>query len=187
MVLIIPNVYLVSIKGTSGGQNVINVVGVLAGFSSAAAVAAAVNTAWKVTGGPLSKLPSTYSFQEVKAMELTTATGQIAVLPTSGTGAVVGALATNGSCALVTYGSGTRSKSQRGRMYVGPLREGDIDADGRTLSAPAAWATAFTAFRTSIQGSGMEWGVISRKLSTFTGITTVGCQNIIATQRRRIR
>lgn len=187
MPLIIPNVYLVSVKGSSGGQDVVNVFGIRADFSSSSQVAAAVKTAWTAAGGPLSKLPSVYTFVEVKAMELTTETGQIAVAPGTGTGALTGGLATNAACALVTFGAGTRSKSQRGRTYFGPLREVDINADGRTLVSTAAWVSTFNIFRDSIAAAGMEWGVISRKLQSFTGITTVGTQPVIATQRRRIR
>lgn len=187
MPLIIPNVYLVSVKGLSGGQDIVNVFGIKAGFSSASQVAAAVKAAWIATNGPLSKLPALYSFVEVKAMELTTATGQIAIVAGSGTGGLTGALATNAACALVTFGAGTRSKSQRGRTYFGPIREVDINSDGRTLASPTAFSSPFDVFRNSIAGAGMEWGVISRKLSTFTGITAVAAQPVIATQRRRIR
>lgn len=187
MVLIIPDTYLVSIKGSSGGQDVINVIGVRGTGNTAISVASAVEGAWRVANGPLSKLPTTYSFKEVKAMSLASASGDIYTVTGTGNGGVSGALATNGSCALLNYGSGTRSKSERGRMYVGPLREGDIDVDGRTLSNPAGWTAAFQAFRTSLELNNRKWVVISRKNASTADVISIATQSIIATQRRRIR
>lgn len=187
MVLIVPDCFLVSMKGVSGGQDVVNVIGVRAPGNTALSVCTAALNAWKTAGGPLSKLPTQYSMVEVKAMSLASAEGEVATLGDASPGLLVGPLATNGSCALVTYGAGTRSKSQRGRMYFGPLREADINTDGRTLGSTAAWTSAFTAFRTALQGPNIEWVVISRKNSTYTPIVQIATQNVIGTQRRRIR
>ena len=187
MVLIIPNSYIVSIKGQSGGQDVVNVIGIEKQFTTAADVAAKVGAAWKVANGPLAKMAQQYLFVEVKAMDVSTANGGVASSPQTGVGGVIGNLATNGACALVTYGAGTRSKSQRGRLYFGPLQENMINSDGRTLAAPQGFTDGFVAFQNKLVADGLTWVVLSRKLSTATTIAQIGTQSIIATQRRRIR
>jgi len=185
--LIIPDCFQVSIKGQSGGQDIVNVIGVYGPGNTAISVATAVLGAWKTTGGPLSKLPQTYVMQEVKCMDISSATGDVYTVTDSTAGNLAGALATNAAAALITYGSGSRAKSQRGRMYLGPLREGDISNDGRSLASPASWTTAMQAFKTALEVNNRKWAVLSRKNSTHTEIVSINTQSIIATQRRRIR
>lgn len=188
MVLIIPDCFQVSIKGTSGGQDVVNVIGVYGPNDNAISIATSVRTAWKVASGPLAKLPGTYAMVEVRAMDLSSASGDVYVVPDSTPGTLSGALATNGACALITYGAGTRAKSEKGRMYFGPLREVEINTDGRTLATPQGFTDALQAFRTSLEASnGRKMVVLSRKNSTYTEIASMATQTIIATQRRRIR
>lgn len=187
MVLIIPNTYLVSIKGSSGGQDVVNVIGVEGTGNTAISVATAVLGAWKTAGGPLSKLTTAYTMLEVKAMDLSSASGDVYTVTDSTAGTLSPPLATNAACALITYGSGTRAKSERGRMYFGPLRESDVNTDGRTLANAAGFTTAFGAFKTALEINNRKWVVISRKNSSTTDIVSVTTQSVIATQRRRIR
>lgn len=187
MVLIIPDTYIVAIKGTSGGQDVVNVVGIRGTGNTAISVATAVLGAWKVASGPMSKLPDAYRLVEVRAMDISSASGQVYSVPDNTQGTLSGALATNGSCALITYGSGSRAKSEKGRMYFGPLREVEINADGRTLVTPAGWTTAMQNFKTAVEINNRKWVVISRKNSTATDISSMTTQTVIATQRRRIR
>lgn len=187
MVLVIPDTYLVSIKGSSGGQDVVNVIGVRGTGNTAISVATAVEGAWKVANGPMSRLPSQYALKEVKAMYIGSTSGDVYTVSSTGAGALTGGLATNGSCALVTFGAGTRAKSQRGRMYFGPLREGDIDTDGRTCTSAANITTAMGVFKTALEINNRKWVVVSRKYATTTDVITVSTQAVIATQRRRIR
>ena len=187
MVLIIPGCFSVAIKGTSGGQDVVNVIGIRSPGNTPLSVATAVLSAWKTAGGPLSKLPSLYTLQEIRAMDLSSASGGVFSLPDNTAGGTSGPLSTNGSCALVTYGAGTRAKSERGRMYFGPLTENGVAVDGRSIVGATAFTAAFTAFRTAVNGANMEWVILSRKNSTATAISSITTQAIIATQRRRIR
>jgi len=187
MVLVIPNTYLVSIKGMSGGQEIVNVIGVRGAGNTAISVATAVLGAWKTTGGPLSKLPTAYQMVEVKAMSLDSANGDVYVVSDSTLGTGSGNLATNAACALVTYGAGTRAKSTKGRMYFGPLTETQVNADGRTLATPSVITTAFQAFKTALEINQREWCIVSRKNASTAPITLIQTQGTIATQRRRIR
>ena len=188
MVLIMSDHFLVAIKGESGGQDVVNVIGVKGPSDTAISVATSVLGAWKTAGGPMSKLPNTYSLVEVRAMDLSSASGDVYAVADSTAGTLSGALATNGSCALITYGSGTRAKAEKGRMYFGPLREIEINTDGRTLANAGQFTTALQAFRTALEASlNRKWVVISRKNATSVEIASMTTQGIIATQRRRIR
>ena len=185
--LVIPDCYLVSIKGTSGGQPVNNVIGVRAPGNTAISVATAVKGAWKVANGPMSKLPTAYTFSEVTAMYIGSVDGDVYTTSDGTAGTVAQQLSTNGACALITFGNGTRNKSARGRMYFGPMVEGNINTDGRTLANPQQYTDAITAFRTALEVNNRKWVILSRKYSTATDITSIATQSIIATQRRRVR
>ena len=189
MVLIVPNCYLVAIKMSSGGQDVVNVIGVQASSSTAQAVAQTVKDGWVLSGGPMNKHATTTTGVGVTAMDISSANGAIAVVPFTNAGTEAGALATNGSCALVSYGGGTRSRSSRGRLYHGPLREGQIESNGRHLTATALVNinNGYVVFKNHLNAAGMFWTVISRKLQTANNIGAPSTQLLIATQRRRIR
>lgn len=189
MVLIVPNTYLVSINAESGGQAVTNVIGIRKEFSDSSEVANAVLTAWNVTNGPRSQWQNTTAMRDVTAMFLGQADGEVDIVPSSLIGGLTQQKSTNAACALVTFGSGSRSRSTKGRMYFGPLGESMIDADGRTVAAVyrTSITTAFTNFKSNLDAAGFEWVVISRKLQSAVGINTIATQSIIATQRRRIR
>lgn len=189
--LIIPNVYRVGIYGLSGGQPVVNVVGVRGSAAGqAAGAAAAVKAAWKVASGPMSRKSSFYTFDHVSAMDLSSADGAI-VESSDGTNGLLAsaALATNAASALVKWNGGTRSGSSRGRMYYGPLTETDINADGRTLTSTANTqiSTAMDNFRNSLSGAGFPLCVISPTNASSTLVTSHSVESVIASQRRRIR
>jgi hypothetical protein len=189
--LVIPNVYRVAITAASGGQDVVNVIGVRGTApGQEAAAAAAVKSAWETSATGLGKLHMTaYVVATYSAMDLSTTNGGISVLTSTMAGTTGGSLATNGACALLKWNGGTRSRTTRGRMYWGPLGEGQIDADGRTLAAltKTALQTACNAFISSLSGASFPLVVVSRKSSTSTLVSTASVETVIATQRRRIR
>lgn len=192
MALVIANTYRVAIEMLAGGRVITNVVGLTGGSAGQeAAAAAAALAAWKVATGPLSTMSSLVTMQAVTAIDLSSATGGISVLSDSTAGGVTSGntLSTRASSALITWNGSTRSKSARGRLYFGPLRESQIQADGATLEAGAVTAlgTAFTAFRNSLSTAGFPLCVISQKNASTTAVTSQAVQTTIATQRRRIR
>lgn len=189
MVLVVPDTYLVSINATSGGQNITNVVGIRKAFSGADLVAAAVETAWIQTGGPIKLMNNGYQMKDVSAMFLGQADGEVVTKVSTAVGASTGTKSTNAACALVSYGGGSRSRTSKGRLYFGPIGESDINTDGRTLAASSitAMTAAFNAFKNSLTTGGFEWVVVSRKLQTAATIQAISVQAVIATQRRRIR
>lgn len=187
--LIIPDCFQVAILASSSGQVVCNVVGVQNASGTAAGAAAAVQTAWKIASGPLANVSLTYQLSSFRAVDIGDPNGDIAVISDSTAGSATGSLSTNAACALVKWNGGNRSRSSRGRLYFGPLTEGQINTDGRTVSGgfQTSLAGAFTNFRTSLAGSGYPLVVLSRSLSQSFAITQHAVESVIATQRRRIR
>lgn len=187
--LIIPDCFQVAILATSGGQVVANVIGLQNAGGTAQAAAAAVQTAWKIGAGPLTLLTTQYALTGFRAVDIGDPNGDIAVITDTTLGGVTAGHATNAASALVKWNGGSRSRSSRGRLYFGPLNEGNINPDGRTLvSGYITQAnTAFTNFRNSLSASGYPLVVLSRVLSQAFPITQHAVESVIATQRRRIR
>jgi len=187
--LIIPGAYMVSINAESGGQAVSNVIGVRGVSGAAEGIAAAVETAWMKATGPIKYHPSQYLMRSVRVTDLSSATGEVVERSVAGPGLAVGGLATNASCAVISYTNGSRSRSGRGRLYHGPLLESQMDTDGRHLTEVnrIALEGAYLDFKATLQAASFGWVVISRKLATFTDVGTPKCQSLSGTQRRRLR
>lgn len=189
--LIIPNCFQVTIQMVAGGHVIDNVVGVQNAGGTAAGAGAAVQTAWKAAGGPLSKLSSLVALTGFRSVDISSSNGAISQISDTTAGSVVSSnsLATRGACALIQWNGGTRSRSSRGRLYLGPIMEANIDVDGATLVTGGATSLngAITVFRTSLSGAGYPLVVLSRKLSQAFAVSSNACENTIATQRRRIR
>lgn len=192
MVLVIPNIYRVAIKMVAGGKNVTNVLG-LRGSTSGQQVAAAnaALAAWKVATGPMTALSSLVAMVDVTAVDLSSSAGGIAVVVDATAGSVgsTNSLSTRAAAALIGWNAGTRSRSARGRLYLGPLMEQDIQADGASLQPAAVtkFNTAMTAMRNSLSTAGFPLVVISSKNASTVDVTSHATQTTIATQRRRLR
>lgn len=192
VVLVIPNTYRVAIRMTAGGKDITNVIGLRGSASGQqAAAAAAALAAWKVATGPLTALSSLVTMADVTAVDLSSAAGGIAIVPDSTNGGVssTNSLSTRAAAALIGWNSGTRSRSARGRMYLGPIMETDIQGDGATLQTTSVtkFNTAMTAMRNSLSTAGFPLVVISAKNASTTDVTSHATQTTIATQRRRLR
>jgi hypothetical protein len=188
--LVIANVYRVSIQATSGTRPVDNVIGVR-GTSAGQELAAAnaVKAAWEATGGPCKTRTTQYVMKQYYSTDLSSALGGIATVTSSTAGAIATPISTNAACALVKLNGSNRSRSTRGRLYYGPLTEGELNSDGQTIGGTTVTSitTAFNAFKTSLSSAGFTWCVISQVLSSATNVTAIAVEGTIATQRRRIR
>lgn len=188
--LVIPGAVQVSIKMECSGQEVFNVIGVNGNFGeNLTSVLTDVKTAWEAVGGPLRIKPSALRVVSYKAVALEP-DGAIAEIGSTATGGLTtGTIATMASSALIILGGGTRNRSARGRLYHGPLHEGDINPDGRQLNTTfiTAATAAYTQFRNQLNTSGNQWTVLSRKTSTAAPVESLSVAAIIATQRRRQR
>lgn len=188
--LVIPNCFQVSIQMSAGSHAVENVIGVENASGTSAAAAAAVKAAWEVASGPLANMSNLISMVNYHAVDIGSTGGTITDLASSATGGLSTAtLSTRAACALIKWNGSNRSRSTRGRLYFGPIREADIDPDGATVSSAirTTFSTAFTNFRTSLSSAGYPLVVLSRKTSTATVVTQHAVETLVATQRRRIR
>lgn len=188
--LVVPQTVQVAIEMVASGQPVYNVLGFSNAFGSTPAyILNLVKTEWERANGPLKQHTTQTTMVGYHFTDLSSATGAVAFLGSAATGAIVDNLSTMASSSLVKLSTGTRSRSQQGRLYHGPLGESQIQADGRTL-APAHLAlmnTAYETFRVNMAAGNAAWAIISRKNKTSTGVQTASTSGIIATQRRRLR
>lgn len=189
--LIIPNAFQVSIQAEASGQPVVNVLGVTSASGTAAGAAAAVKAAWEGAGRPLGALTPLLAVRNYRAVDLSSPFGDIADLASTATGgsAIAGNLATMAASALVQWNGASRSRSTRGRMYLGPLLEGQVNADGRTLATATVTGmnTAIANLISSLASAGYPLAVLSRKNSQAYPVVGGAVSPIIATQRRRLR
>lgn len=188
--LVIPQCFQVSIQMLHSTRPVDNVIGIKpVGLKTASEVGQAVKTAWEALGGPLKLHPSNTVMTGYKTVDLGSTTGAVETLSSAATGAVSGTIGVLSGAALVNYGTGTRSRSARGRMYHGPLAVSQIGSDGRSLvpTAQAAILAAYQQFDAALNAAGMEWVVLSRKYSIDHPIVSISVSPLIATQRRRMR
>jgi len=189
--IVVPNAYSATVYATVGGHPILNTFHCTgAGGGHEVAVATALQTAWKIATGPITCFDNKYNLVQFEAIDLTSTSGGIwrIVDTTQGTRSVA-EIAGRQTSALISFNGQTRNRSQRGRCYLGPLYESDLNSDGASLSATclSRVAAAMTAFRTSMNSSGYPVVVLSRKLLTTYPITLQTLQPIQATQRRRLR
>jgi hypothetical protein len=193
MTLVVPDTFQVAIEMTQSGQTVFNVIGVrmsiTSGLDSPATNLGKVKTAWEQSNGPLAKHTTGCTMVGYHYTDLRSTTGATAFLGSSTTGGTSAEVSTMAACAVVKLSANTRSRSEHGRVFHGPLGEAHINSDGRTIESGflTGLAAAYNLFRTNLTTNDLGWAVISRKLSTSKDIQTVGVGSIIGTQRRRIR
>jgi len=188
--LIIPNCFQVTMQAQVAGHVVENVIGLLNGGGSSSGAAAAVKTAWEQSGGPLELLRTDVAMVNYHAVDIGSSTGGITDLASTTAGSSTsGALSTRASCALVKWNGSSRSRSTRGRMYIGPLTDNNLQSDGGTLNATFAsdLSDAVQAFRDSLTFLGYPLQVLSRTLNEATPVSAHAIEAVCATQRRRLR
>lgn len=188
--LIVPGAALVSIKGVCSGQEIMNVIGIQNTTGAAGlTVLTAIKAAWEKAAGPLSFRPTAFTMTSYDYVDLSTVNGQTATLGSTKAGGEASAISTVASAGLIQLQSATRNRTKRGRLYHGPLTEGQINADGRTLATAALnnFTAAYNQFRIDMETASSAWVVISRKTSTYSPIASIGVSGIVATQRRRLR
>lgn len=189
--LVVPGAAQVGIEMTCSGQPVWNVIGLNIGATTQppSVILAVVKTAWEKAAGPLKQRPTGVSMVGYHYTDLRTTTGAVGFLGSTTVGGNGTQLSTMASAALVKLSTGTRSRSQQGRLYHGPLAETHINTDGRTLDATYSGLlqTAYTTFLNDMNTGGYPWAIISRKLLQFNDVDTASPASVIATQRRRLR
>jgi hypothetical protein len=188
--LVVPEVGRVAIMGRAGTQQVVNVIGVrLPAGRTISQALASVKAAWEATPGPCSQLSAQYKVEAYVGTDLSSLQGEVAQLTSTKVGVVTGDAATAGACFLIKAKGNTRSRSGNGRMYLGPISETAVSADGRTITSGfmSGVAADMEGFRSKLATDGNAWCVISQVLATATTVTAINVDPLVATQRRRIR
>jgi hypothetical protein len=90
-------------------------------------------------------------------------------------------------CAVASYRGVFVGRRYRGRKYLGPLASASVQSNGRLLVTGArdAILAALVALGTD-DTAGIEFGVWSRKFTSFTPATVFTCDPVIGIQRRRM-
>jgi len=177
---------------THSGQKIMNIIGLRVDLNSGTRTPAVtlgyVRDAWEINNGPMKKHLNNTAMVGYHYTDLRFADGATAFLGSGTAGTTFNDPATLGACAVVKLSGGTRARSEHGRIFHGPLGEGEVNTDGRTIasSTVTSLAAAYELFRTTLLTNGYGLAVISRKNSTSKDVNNVGVNSIVGTQRRRI-
>lgn len=189
--IVIANTYRVTMRAVFGGQaieNVYHFTGSAPGQEQACATQ--FQAAFKNVAGPIRLWDNKFTLVEFEAVDLSSINGGIWVINDTTAGTRTAAECSGRQvCALITYNGQTRNRSSRGRLYHGPLYEGDIATDGATLNTTPQGliSTSYSNLRNLMISNGFQPCVLSRVLVQTFAITQARVENTIATQRRRLR
>ncbi len=189
--LVIPAAIKVEILGTIAGRECANVLGALnsggAGATTAILLelANAVEASWKTGFLPL--ISDAYSYREVRCTSLNTATSPQVVVTNPGNGTK-----SNGSSSqvaqLIKLITETRSRSSRGRIYIPPPGDADVNSSGMMTNQQVIDLTAaMSSLRSSMATAGAPQAILSRFKSIAYPVTAFRVDTKVATQRRRLR
>jgi hypothetical protein len=189
--LVIPAAIKIEILGTIAGRQCANVMGGLNTGGAGAtqtqllAMADVIQTTWRSTFLPL--FSDAYTYRETRLTSLNTATSPQVTVTNPGNGTKQNA----GSpqiAQLIKLLTAVRSRSGRGRVYLPPPGDGDVNSSGVLLPQQVTDLTsAFTTLRTNMLNAGLEHAVLSRTKSVATVVTGFVVDPKVATQRRRLR
>lgn len=143
------------------------------------------------------KLPDSVSLREIYLTDLDSATGPTHTQPAPAP-APIGLAATpvmpNNVTIAVSFRTGARGRSYRGRNYFGALGETQISSNTLDGATQAGIIAAYQALLSGSIADDWEWGVVSRFTAgaprvtgVFTPITSVLItDSIVDSQRRRL-
>jgi hypothetical protein len=189
--LIVPGAIKIEIIGVIAGRQCVNVMGGINDTGSVPTVvslntqADTILTVWKSTLLPL--FSDAYTVNEVRLTSLQTATSPQVTAASPGNGGK-----SNGSSSQVTQLikliTAVRSRSSRGRVYLPPPGDADVNSSGILLPAQVNdLTTAWTTLYNQMRAVDINPAVISRTDLVANEVTTFKVDSKVATQRRRLR
>lgn len=189
---VIPNCYRIALPwqdlGGSVGVRPVNVIHVSSIGSTASAVGSVVAAELVLHGNLMFDvlytgltLPSI----NVLALDGVSAGVDVAVSPSTHGGGGGGVLPQ--VAAVVSFHTGHRGSQGRGRCYVGPMGETQVDNGHVTPVSAGNMLTAWQAFQTGLNAAipNCTHGVASYKHAAFYPITNLRLDSVCGTQRRR--
>jgi hypothetical protein len=189
--LVIPGATKIEMLGTLAGRQCVNVMGGIVDSGVAPTVptlndwADTILTVWKSTLLPL--FSDAYTISSVRITSLQTATSPQVTISNPGNGAKA-----NGSSAqvaqIIKLVTAIRSRASRGRVYLPPPGDADVNSAGILLAQQvqdlqAAWTTLYNVMRLD----GLNPAILSRTLLLAFEVTSFTVDSKVATQRRRLR
>lgn len=91
-------------------------------------------------------------------------------------------------CYLIRKTTGTAGRKNRGRMFLPGCNESNVDGNGRVASdIQLELNTRLGAWAADATGADAEFVILHNSSSDPTTITSLACQSVVATQRRRLR
>lgn len=183
----IPNAVRVGLNwSASAGVKPYNVFHVITDTDDMAQLATDLGTAFNTNqDGMFLAVGENFSFATVTLTPLDGATAGVEyplghVITGGGSGAIIPS-----SAALVSLRSITRGPRGRGRLYLGPVSEGEVD-NGK-VNNNGAMTTAWQAFDEDLAATSSlaSLGIASYKHAEISGASSIFVENALATQRRR--
>jgi hypothetical protein len=189
--LVIPAAVKIEFLGTIANRQCVNVLGgqntggagvTQAQLTTMAGVAVA---AWTDNLCPL--FSDAYTFREARLTSLNTATSPQVTLTDVTNGGK-----SNGSSSqvaqLVKLITAIRSRSSRGRVFLPPPGDADVNSSGVLLPQQVTDLTAaFSILQGNMLQAGLPLAVLSRVDLEANVVTSFRVDNVVATQRRRLR
>lgn len=92
-------------------------------------------------------------------------------------------------CALVTKSTNVGGRRGRGRLYHPGVFTGMMTTDSNVIAGATVTAVsaAYNAFLADLDSHGYPMVLLHTDATTPTPVTSMSCQSIVATQRRRVR
>ena len=184
--IIIPNAFLVTLLWTRQ-QGVMP--RMVLGFTSTGSKQHVADTvAGALTNNMFAPMPSLFTCPFVSALPLDGASASALNTTAIGCQGVSGGSDfIPASACVVSLKTALRGPAHRGRVYVGPVAEGDQTSGIMGTGVSALMSPAWNTFLTTVAAASppVVWVVVSRKHLTTNVIGQVVVENTLGTQRRR--
>jgi hypothetical protein len=196
----VTNVAKMEILQTINNVPCVNILHFLRGGTIAAGdvgnLAEAAKTAWQTNMLPVQT--ADLRLTAIRVTDLSSLSGQQYTAASTGVGSLAGSGLPANACLAFTFSTAVRSRSSRGRMFLGGLSQSDtMDPQHIAASRVTQKLNAFEAFRLACQSApaANAWtlAVVSyytagapRVTPVVTTVTSVRLNNRIDSQRRRL-
>lgn len=184
----IGDIYRVSIVGTVGNVQIVNTFHIRQVSGLIGTIEGDVKSVWEtsVETSYLQLKPTTYNINRLAVLKVSPGTPEGGEETLSGSGGKTGDILPFQDACVLSIRTGIPGRRYRGRMYIGPIVEGD-QASGILT---AGFLTSAAAFVTAMQGAfgstdQFQWMVWSDTGGFANPVTNVLIRDLLGTQRRR--
>ncbi len=185
----IPNVYRCSFTFGASGQIAVNVIHLHRSASTASAVWNDIKTIgdanFDTVFNPWAAMDNDYVILDLTVLPLDGVSASVSGLPDEawhggGSGQRLPAMAQ-----IVHFGTDTRGPRGRGRVFIGPIVEGEVTEGLMENSVRAGTALNWINFADALDAEGLSLVVASYVHEDFNEVTAISAQSVPGIQRRR--